>query len=82
MRAIPELRQFREGRTLDSAAKALGVNKTTLLRWEDGAVQIPADRVIEVERITGISRHELRPDLSRIFVEPSAPIPQPDMVIQ
>jgi DNA-binding transcriptional regulator YdaS (Cro superfamily) len=33
--------------------------------------QVPADRVIEIERITGISRHELRPDLSRIFVERS-----------
>jgi hypothetical protein len=23
--------------------------------------------VVEIERITGVSRHELRPDLSRIF---------------
>lgn len=30
--------------------------------------QVPHDRVIEVERVTGISRHELRPDLSRIFI--------------
>lgn len=72
MRAIPELRQYREGQTLDAASKSLGVNRTTLLRWEEGSVQIPADRVIEVERITGISRHELRPDLSRIFVDPAA----------
>jgi DNA-binding transcriptional regulator YdaS (Cro superfamily) len=25
--------------------------------------RIPAERVLEVERITGISRHELRPDI-------------------
>jgi len=69
MRAIPELSQYREGKTLDEAAKALGVNKTTLLRWEDGAVQIPAERMIEVERVTGVSRHALRPDLSTIFID-------------
>lgn len=73
MRTIPELRQYREGKTLDDAAKTLGVNKTTLLRWEDGSVQIPAERVIEVERVTGISRHELRPDLSSIFISTDAP---------
>lgn len=66
---IAQLKQYRDGKTLDEAAKSLGVNKTTLLRWEDGVVQIPADRVIEVERVTGISRHILRPDLSAIFVK-------------
>jgi DNA-binding transcriptional regulator YdaS (Cro superfamily) len=29
--------------------------------------KVPEDRVVEVERVTGISRHELRPDLSEIF---------------
>jgi len=72
MKTIAQLKQYRDGKTLDEAAKSLGVNKTTLLRWEDGVVQIPADRVIEVERVTGISRHILRPDLSAIFVKRSA----------
>lgn len=31
--------------------------------------RVPADRVIDVEAVTGISRHALRPDLSRIFVD-------------
>lgn len=31
--------------------------------------QVPVERVIEVERVTGISRHILRPDLSAIFVK-------------
>lgn len=40
------------------------VHKTTVMRWErDGA---PLDRVVEVERVTGIPRAELRPD---VFVE-------------
>lgn len=25
--------------------------------------KVPADRVLDVERVTGISRHELRPDI-------------------
>jgi DNA-binding transcriptional regulator YdaS (Cro superfamily) len=47
--------------TLDRLAVAFGVNKTTVMRWEEG--RIPAERVLEIERITGVSRHELRPDL-------------------
>lgn len=76
MKAVPELRQYREGQTLDDAARTLGVNKTTLLRWEDGTVLIPAERVVEVERVTGISRHVLRPDLSSIFIEASPSKPE------
>lgn len=37
------------------------VDKSTVLRWERG--QITPERAVEVERITGISRHELRPDI-------------------
>lgn len=32
-------------------------------RWETGARQVPPARVLDVERITGISRHELRADV-------------------
>jgi DNA-binding transcriptional regulator YdaS (Cro superfamily) len=63
------------GLTLDGVAERFGVDRKTILRWEQGAFPIPADRVLEVEAITGISRHDLRPDLSRIFVadEPATP---------
>jgi hypothetical protein len=37
------------------------LHKATILRWE--RTGIPAERVLEVERITGVSRHQLRPDL-------------------
>ncbi|PDT55065.1 MULTISPECIES: Cro/CI family transcriptional regulator [Sinorhizobium] len=41
-------------------AKALGdVTPQAVSQWK----RIPADRVLEMERITGISRHELRPDV-------------------
>ena len=35
--------------------------------WADGKSFVDPELVVEIERITGVSRHELRPDLSRIF---------------
>jgi DNA-binding transcriptional regulator YdaS (Cro superfamily) len=42
-------------------ADRLGVNRSTLTRWAENGV--PAERVVEVERVTGIPREQLRPDL-------------------
>jgi transcriptional regulator with XRE-family HTH domain len=41
-------------------ARKLKINKATVTRWKNGSV--PLTRVFEVERETGISREELRPD--------------------
>lgn len=38
---------------------ALGIKMTSLYSWR----RIPAERVLAVERVTGIPRTELRPDL-------------------
>jgi len=40
-------------------ASSLGVKHQSFYSWK----RIPAERVLDLERITGISRHELRPDL-------------------
>ena len=40
-------------------AAALNIKPPSIYSWR----RIPAERVLDVERITGISRHELRPDL-------------------
>ena len=40
-------------------AKELGIARQAITQWS----RIPADRVIEIERLTGIPREELRPDL-------------------
>jgi DNA-binding transcriptional regulator YdaS (Cro superfamily) len=63
MDSQPSIRGYREtqGVRLDDLAARLGVNKSTLWRWEEG--QVPAERVLEVERVTGVSRHALRPDV-------------------
>ncbi len=44
---------------LAAIAKELGVTRGAVAKWS----RIPAGRVIAVERVTGISREELRPDL-------------------
>ena len=40
-------------------ADLLGINRSSVAGWK----QIPARRVLTIERKTGIPRHELRPDL-------------------
>lgn len=40
-------------------ARRLGVKVQSIQQWR----RIPAERVLDVERVTGISRHDLRPDI-------------------
>lgn len=40
-------------------ARALGINYQAIQSWK----RIPAERVVAIERITGIPREQLRPDL-------------------
>lgn len=47
--------------TLEALAERLKVNRSTVLRWEEG--RVPAERVLEIERATGVSRQSLRPDI-------------------
>ena len=44
-------------------ASALGHHRQAVYRWG----RIPAERVIEIEQLTGVPREELRPD---IFLAP------------
>jgi DNA-binding transcriptional regulator YdaS (Cro superfamily) len=40
-------------------AKPLGISIQAVSQWDE----VPPLRVLEVERLSGVSRHELRPDL-------------------
>ena len=54
------LQQFFSGRGMRvHLAKELGITPGAISQW----AQVPADRVLDVERITGVSRHRLRPDV-------------------
>lgn len=39
--------------------KALGISRQAVEQW----TRVPPERVLEVERITGVSRYDLRPDI-------------------
>jgi DNA-binding transcriptional regulator YdaS (Cro superfamily) len=51
-------------------ATAVGVHRSQVTRWVKWNMPVPAERVPDVERVTGIPRHELRPD---IYEAPTAP---------
>jgi DNA-binding transcriptional regulator YdaS (Cro superfamily) len=42
-------------------ARDLGVSKMAVTKWKQEGV--PAERVLEVESVTGTSRHVIRPDI-------------------
>jgi DNA-binding transcriptional regulator YdaS (Cro superfamily) len=42
-------------------ARKLKLNRSSVHRWARG--RIPAERVFDVEKVTGIPREKLRPDL-------------------
>lgn len=45
------------------ASAALGIkNPSVVMNWKARG-QVPADKVLFVEELTGISRHKLRPDI-------------------
>ncbi len=43
-------------------ARGLSIDRSTVSKWISRN-RIPSDRVLAVEAITGLSRHDLRPDL-------------------
>lgn len=51
------------GITTETAAKTAGVTVAMWSRWETGSRKVPAERVLGIERMTGVSRHNLRPDV-------------------
>lgn len=45
------------------AAEVLGLSGPSVVSNWRARGKVPPERVLEVERVTGISRHELRPDV-------------------
>lgn len=46
---------------LRALARLLGISHNSIVKWN----RIPADRVVEIEKLTGVARERLRPDLYR-----------------
>lgn len=53
------LEEVFERRTAYKLALDLGLTSQAVYQWR----RVPAERALEVERLTGISRHKLRPDV-------------------
>lgn len=49
--------------TQAECAAALGVTQPSVSRWVNSTRRMPAELVLTAERLTGVSRHELRPDI-------------------
>lgn len=57
--ALERAKQAIGGATALARAMTCDITPQAVWQWK----KVPADRVIEVERLTGVSRHELRPDI-------------------
>ena len=49
--------------TEQAMAQAFGVTQPTIWRWLNQSKQLPVEHVLHAERLTGVSRHTLRPDI-------------------
>lgn len=58
-------KQWRTERDLGQkeAGMACGVDRITWWRWEKGISKVSIDKLDDVEKATGVSRHLLRPDI-------------------
>lgn len=59
------LRAWRKAQGLSAkqAAEMIGVTRIHWHRMEAGSRNVGYDRVLKVEKVTGISRYDLRPDI-------------------
>lgn len=44
-------------------ARLLGISQPSVWKWLDKGKPLPAEHVLAVEAATGVSRHDLRPDI-------------------
>jgi len=44
-------------------AALLGVRQSYVSNWRNRGGRVPAERVLDIEKVTGVHRCELRPDL-------------------
>lgn len=49
--------------TQQALADLIGVRQSHVSNWLNRNKRVPAERVLTIERATGVPRHELRPDL-------------------
>jgi DNA-binding transcriptional regulator YdaS (Cro superfamily) len=50
---------------LRALGRLLGINYQAIQQWD----KVPAERLLDIERLTGIARERLRPELYRLRVK-------------
>jgi transcriptional regulator with XRE-family HTH domain len=65
MSILTSLRDWRKSEGLDQfdAGKRLKTSQANISRYERKTILIPPEKAIKIEKITGIPRSHLRPDL-------------------
>lgn len=65
MKTAAPFSQYRKtsGKTVDEIAVEFDVHRATIFRWEAGDPHIPVKYLDKAEKITGIPRDQLRPDI-------------------
>lgn len=63
--AMSDFKKWRKGRKLsaEEAGRMFGVSGVQWSRIENGTRAVAPERVLDVERETGVSRHKIRPDI-------------------
>lgn len=62
--SLDALRELEAAAGSQSAlARALGVSQPTVWHWLNVSHRVPAEKVLLAEKLYGVSRHELRPDI-------------------
>lgn len=63
MQFEPIMRAVSEAGSQQRLAEAIGVTQGFISQMLSGAKRVPASLCLPIERATGVSRHELRPDI-------------------
>lgn len=61
MKVIAEAIQRAGGST--KLGKALGITRQAVEAWKGKGRVVPPEHVLEIEKITGVTRYDLRPDI-------------------
>jgi len=57
---VTGIEAIKQKMTLAELSRRLGITRGAVAQWK---AKIPAERVLQVEKVTGIDRSRLRPDL-------------------
>ena len=68
----PLAEAVRRAGSQSSFGKLIGRNQSTVFDWLRLNKPVPAELAITVERETGVSRHDLRPDIYPVDKQPSS----------